>query len=85
MTLTELFVANVRRLMRVRDPAWTQAKLAEVLGMKPSNVTTLLKGSTWPSQDRLQRVADALGVKPYELLMPVPEAEKVVPKPKPKK
>jgi SOS-response transcriptional repressor LexA len=68
MTLTEIFVANVRRIMSEKSPPWTQMRLADAMGVKPPTITTMLKGNVWPSNDRIESVATALGVTPAELL-----------------
>jgi transcriptional regulator with XRE-family HTH domain len=48
---------------------YTQMKLAELSNISPSFIGEIETGKKFPSSNSLQRIADALGMKPYQLLL----------------
>jgi transcriptional regulator with XRE-family HTH domain len=48
---------------------YTQMKLAELSNISTSFIGEIENGKKFPSSDSLQRIADALGMKPYQLLL----------------
>lgn len=67
--LGTLFVGNVRRILA--DKGLLQSQLAKMIGANPTVISRLMTAKLSPSGDTLDRVADALGVEPHELLLPV--------------
>lgn len=59
--------ANVRRLRR--EQGMTQEALAERAGLHPTYISTVESGDRNVTLDSLERLAKALGVKPFELLV----------------
>lgn len=57
---TELFGARLRELRKGRG--LTQEQLAEVLGIEQKHVSLMEHGKSYPSLDRLMRIAEALKV-----------------------
>jgi SOS-response transcriptional repressor LexA len=68
--LTEVAGANIRRLLAARR--MTQAQLGAKTGMKPPDVSRLLKGGRATSLTTLTKVAESLGTTVAELLSPEP-------------
>jgi transcriptional regulator with XRE-family HTH domain len=66
MTLSELFGKNVRSA-RI-DKGWTQEQLAFEAGVKRGYVSEIENGKRNPSLDVVEKIADALGLKPAKLL-----------------
>jgi len=58
----------VRELRRKKN--WSQATLAEVVGMAISNLSNIERGRSRLGEDRAIILAEALGVKPEFLLFP---------------
>ena len=48
---------------------YTQEHLAEILGVSPNYIGRLERGQHNPSLDKIEKVAKALDVKPYELFL----------------
>lgn len=68
MTKTEsLFIKNLK-LARKRA-GLSQEKLAELLGMGGKYVSALEMGRRYPSPEAFQKIADVLGLEPYQLLI----------------
>jgi transcriptional regulator with XRE-family HTH domain len=76
MNLSEVLSYNVRRLMASKSPPWTNAKLGEAIGVASPHISPLLKGIVWPSAERIQKIADVLGVVPAMLFIPPCEKPK---------
>lgn len=65
----EIIAANVKRL---RDElGWSQADLAERAGIHRPNISSLERAASTITVLKLEKVAEALEVEPYELLMEV--------------
>jgi len=68
VTKTEsLFIKNLK-LARKRA-GLSQEKLAELLGMGGKYVSALEMGRRYPSPEAFQKLADVLGLEPYQLLI----------------
>jgi transcriptional regulator with XRE-family HTH domain len=63
-----LLAANVRRLLD--EKGWSQLKLADECGIRPPAINAMMKGKHPPAAKTLQKIADAFGIEPYELLLP---------------
>lgn len=70
--LKEIYGKNIKRL-RERQKL-TQAQLAETIGLAEKYLSTLETCDKWGSFDTLLALANALGVEPYELLLPENQA-----------
>lgn len=58
---------------------WTQQELADHVGINRSRVSDLLNGKSNPTLETMRKIADAVGVPLYQLLMPIKRSpEKVV-------
>jgi transcriptional regulator with XRE-family HTH domain len=64
--LAENFRANVK--LRRKDLRWTQAQLAERLGVTDAYVAQLESRPKSPTTDLIERVAQALKINPLMLL-----------------
>lgn len=75
--------ALVKALETALAPRGAKAEFLRKTGMSPSSLAGYLKGENAASIDQLDRIADALGVDPWELLKPpnTPELQKTGPKP----
>ena len=69
MDVVQLLGVNVRHHRNLRG--MTQDQLAVAAGMERSYVSDLERGTRNPSVRALGRLAEALGVQPHRLLMPV--------------
>jgi transcriptional regulator with XRE-family HTH domain len=68
LTKTEaLFVENLKR--ERKRAGYSQEKLAELLDMSPKYVSALEMGRRYPSPEAFQKIADTLGLEPYQLLI----------------
>ncbi len=63
---------NVNRLRNARG--MTQEELAAAAGMKQPRIAEIERGDANPRLETLTRLAVALGVQPWELIAPAPEA-----------
>lgn len=63
----ELFCENVRN--RVSELGISQAELARRMGVSPQYVWSYLTGSKEPGLSVVGRFADALGCRPFDLLV----------------
>lgn len=59
-SVTELFGARIRELRRIRG--FSQDRLAEVIGIDQKHMSRIELGKSYPSLDRLVRIAEALQV-----------------------
>lgn len=69
----EIFRRNLRheREKRQREEGdWSQENLADRAGFHRNFIGMLERGERKPSLDALDRLADVLGLPPYELLKP---------------
>jgi DNA-binding Xre family transcriptional regulator len=78
-----IVAANVYRLRRMKDPAWSQERLARGAGLSRETIR-LIEDARDPGKstnamriDTLAVIADALSVEPAELLRYDPEATRV--------
>ena len=72
-TLYATFQQNVNRLLRRKD--MTRKMLAAVLDVHKSQVTHVLNGRQVPTLETIEKWADALEVKPFDLLFTVVNSE----------
>jgi transcriptional regulator with XRE-family HTH domain len=63
----ELLANNIKNA-RLRL-GYTQMKLAEQSSISTSFIGEIETGKKFPSSDTLEKIADALGMKPYQLLL----------------
>lgn len=70
--LKEIYGRNIKRLREKKK--LTQAKLAEEIGIAEKYLSTLETCDKWGSLDTLLALSNALGVAPYELLLPQNQA-----------
>jgi transcriptional regulator with XRE-family HTH domain len=70
-SLSERFGARVRALRTARG--WSQARLAEAVGLSPNHVGVMERGEKAPTLDTVEAVARALDTTPA-LLVAEPEA-----------
>lgn len=68
-----IFSRNLRRTREQRGIS--QAELAERAELSASHMNDLEQGRKWVSSDSMERLAEALGVEPYMLLLPVTYGE----------
>ncbi|AEE15566.1 helix-turn-helix domain-containing protein [Treponema brennaborense] len=68
MDVYETYAANIKKIRIAKK--LNQAELAEKLGLSVKYVSDLETGRSSGSFDTLVNLADALGVEPYELLLP---------------
>lgn len=66
MTLREIFATNLKRLRQ--QNCWSQEELADLAEIDRTYVSLLERAQYSASLDVVQRIADALGVEPIELL-----------------
>jgi transcriptional regulator with XRE-family HTH domain len=66
--LQTTFSRNLRRAREQRG--FSQAELAERAELSASHMNDLEQGRKWVSSDSMERLAEALGVEPYMLLLP---------------
>jgi len=59
-TATELFGARIRELRKQRG--MIQEQLADVIGIEQKHVSLIERGKSYPSLDRLMRIAEVLQV-----------------------
>jgi len=65
--LQEILRTNVRRARK--SLGYSQMKLAELCNVSTSFVGEIELGRKFPSAETLQKLADALGLEPYQLFM----------------
>lgn len=70
--LKEIYGKNIKKLREQKK--LTQAKLAEEIGIAEKYLSTLETCDKWGSFTTLISLANALGVEPYELLLPPNQA-----------
>lgn len=66
--LKSIYGKNIRKFREAKG--FTQSILAEQIGIGEKYLSTIETGSTWGSFDTLVKLSEALGVEPYELLLP---------------
>ena len=59
-TTKELLGARIKELRKTRD--LSQENLAELIGVEPKHISRLEVGKSYPTLDRLERIAMALNV-----------------------
>ncbi len=65
--ITARFCQNVKEIMRSRG--MTQSELGEALGVTHQTVSTMLCGKHSPTLDKVEEVAEALGIDAQALVM----------------
>ena len=66
--LQQIYVSNIKRLRLTQN--LSQAELAERVGISVTFMCSIETGKKWGSFQTLADIATALGVEPYELLLP---------------
>lgn len=64
---------NVKRILT--QLGWTQATLAEQLGVDPGNLSRTIRCRVEPGIGQVERIAAALGVDVIELFRPISEKQ----------
>jgi transcriptional regulator with XRE-family HTH domain len=78
--LSVVVAANVYRLRVLKIPKWSQGRLAQEAGVDISTIQNIegprdpSKRANSPQLDTIEKIADALGIEPAELLVWDPEA-----------
>ena len=67
MELSKLLASNLKRLRA--DAGLSQAALAEAADVSNKLISEIERGITWPREETLIAIADALRAKPAELLL----------------
>ncbi|HUX20175.1 MAG TPA: helix-turn-helix transcriptional regulator [Spirochaetia bacterium] len=65
--IQEILRTNVKRARK--ELGYSQMKLAELCGMSTSFLGEIELGRKFPSAQSLQRLADALGLRPFQLFL----------------
>jgi transcriptional regulator with XRE-family HTH domain len=65
--IREAFKDNLKR--ERRRCAYSQERFAELCGLSQNYIAALEKGRKYPSPEAMQKIAQALGVKPYALII----------------
>ena len=65
--LNRLLAANIKKARNFLG--YSQLKLAELCKLSPSYVGDIEIGKKYPSANTLQKIADILGLKPYQLFL----------------
>lgn len=73
--LQKLFIYNLR-CYRTRANI-SQLAFSEMIGITPNYLNAVENGKNFPSPDVLQRMADAIGIMPYELFLESPSSPTV--------
>ena len=61
----------MERVRQIREAkGWTQADLAEASGINQGFISKVENGTANPTLDKIEIIARALGVQPYELFSP---------------
>lgn len=68
--IAEILSGNIKRF-RMKN-GLSQEKLAELMDISPTTVSNYETCDIWPSRQNFARLADVLGVKPYQLFMDFP-------------
>lgn len=66
--LKDIYASNIKRLRE--DNNLTQAQLAEKVGLAEKYLSAVERGANWGSFATLIALANALGIEPFELLLP---------------
>jgi transcriptional regulator with XRE-family HTH domain len=70
------FSANLAEAMQ--QGGWNQSSLAKASGLKQPDISDILSGKNDnPKVNTMERIAEAVGLPLYQLMMPVRRAEKV--------
>jgi transcriptional regulator with XRE-family HTH domain len=72
--IQEILRANVRRARK--ELGYSQMKLAELCGVSTSFLGEIELGRKFPSAQTLQKLADALGLRPFQLFLEEEEWER---------
>ena len=65
-----ILAKNIEALMQASCDLRTQAKLGKAAGIDQRTVGRILKAEHSPSMDKVQAIADAFGIMPWQLLVP---------------
>ena len=66
--LLQLLGGNIRKIRTVKS--FSQSTLALKTGMAPNSINDIENGNRWVSAKSLSKIAKALEVEPYTLLLP---------------
>ncbi len=65
--IKELLGKRIREIRKSQN--LTQDSLAELVGVESPSISNIENGKYYPTNENLQKIADVLKVKPYELYM----------------
>lgn len=65
--IKELLGKRIREIRKSQN--LTQDALAELVGVESPSISNIENGKYYPTNENLQKIADVLKVKPYELYM----------------
>ena len=65
--IREIFGQNIRKFRNRRN--WSQADLAEFADISLNFLSEIERGKKWPHPDTLSKLADALGIRVFELFL----------------
>lgn len=65
--IKELLGKRIREIRKSQN--LTQENLAELVGVESPSISNIENGKYYPTNENLQKIADVLKVKPYELYM----------------
>ena len=68
MEIKRIFTENIRKYRLLNE--MTQQELAEAADISVSFLCDLESGKKWGTLDTMAKIASALNIKPYQLLMP---------------
>ena len=72
MSILKVIGSNVRHYRKIQQ--WSQERLAEEANLHPTYVSGIERGIRNVSGLNIERLARALKIEPYELLVPRPHA-----------
>ena len=67
-TLQRILALNIKTARKKLE--YTQQRLAEEADISPGHMNDVEQAKKWVSPETLQRIADALGLEPFMLLLP---------------
>ena len=71
--LREIFLVNLKEARKAQN--YSQSKLAEECDLSAGFIGEIEMGRRFPSLANLQKIADALNIKPYRLFLDVSDRE----------
>ena len=65
--IKKLLGNRIKEIRKLRG--MTQDKLSDIVNIEVPNISNIENGKYYPTSENLQKIADALNVRPYELYM----------------